>query len=181
MASSSRPRLHQEVVDHALVLPGDVAQLARQRVDDVKVRDGQKLRFPVGQPSARRRGLALRAMPVATRVVGDVRMAARRVLAARHVTAERPRAAALDRAHDLQLVEARLAALASRHADRARGGCPRAPNGRPWPAALSRRGLPEVPRRLPVARRDQARDRALDLRKVRQRHLQQTGVGCPKI
>ena len=56
-------RLHQEVVDHALVLPGDVAQLARQRVDDVKVRDGQQLRFPVGQPSARGRGLALRAMP----------------------------------------------------------------------------------------------------------------------
>ena len=30
--------LHQEVVDHALVLVGDVAQLARQRVHDVKVR-----------------------------------------------------------------------------------------------------------------------------------------------
>jgi hypothetical protein len=45
-------RLHQEVVDHALVLIGDVAQLARQRVDDVKVWDGQQLRFAVGQPSA---------------------------------------------------------------------------------------------------------------------------------
>jgi len=103
--------LHQEVVDHALVLVGDVAQLARQRVHDVKVRDGQQLRFAVGQPSARRRGLALRTMPVAARVESDVRMAARRVLAACNVAAERRRAAALDCAHHLQLVEARVAAV----------------------------------------------------------------------
>ena len=31
-------RLNQQVVDHALVLVGDVAQFARQRVHDVKVR-----------------------------------------------------------------------------------------------------------------------------------------------
>jgi hypothetical protein len=31
---------------------GGVAQLARQRIDEVKVRDGQQLRFTVGQPSA---------------------------------------------------------------------------------------------------------------------------------
>src|SRR5215813_6576792 len=30
--------LHQQVIDHALVLVGDVTQLARQRIDDVKVR-----------------------------------------------------------------------------------------------------------------------------------------------
>ena len=85
-------RLHQQVVDHALVLVGDVAQLARQRVDDVKVWDGQQLRFAVGQPSARRRSLA-----------------------------------------------------------------------EPWPTALSRRRLLSVSLRLPVARRAQARERALDL------------------
>ena len=44
--------LHQQVVDHALVLVRNVTQLARQRVHDVKVRDGQQLRFAVGQPSA---------------------------------------------------------------------------------------------------------------------------------
>ena len=104
-------RLHQEVVDHALVLAGDVAQLARQRVHDVKVRDGQQLRFPVGQPSARRRSLALRAMPVTARVESDVRIAARRVLAACDVAAERRRAAGLDRSHRLQLVEGRMAAV----------------------------------------------------------------------
>ena len=38
-------------------------------------------------------------------------MAARRVLAARDVAAERRRAAALDGAHHLQLVEARMAAV----------------------------------------------------------------------
>jgi hypothetical protein len=57
--------LHQEIVDHALVLVRDVAQLARQRVDDVKVGDRQQLGFAVGQPSARGRGLTLGAMPVA--------------------------------------------------------------------------------------------------------------------
>ena len=104
-------RLHQEVVDHALVLVGDVAQLARQRVDDVKVWDGQQFRFAVGQPSARRRSLALRTMPVTARVESDVCMAARRVLAACDVAAERRSAAALDSAHHLQLVEAHVAAV----------------------------------------------------------------------
>ncbi len=45
-------RLHQQVVDHALVLVSDVTQLARQRVHDVKVRHRQQLRFALGQPSA---------------------------------------------------------------------------------------------------------------------------------
>ena len=58
-------RLHQQVVDHALVLVSDVAQLGRQREHDVKIWDGQQLRFAVGQPSARSRSLALRTMPVA--------------------------------------------------------------------------------------------------------------------
>src|SRR6266850_4592188 len=50
-------------------------------------------------------------MPVATGVVRDLRMAARRVLAARDMPAERRRAAALDRTHDLQLIEAHMAAI----------------------------------------------------------------------
>ena len=45
-------RLHQQIVDHALVLVGDVAQSARQRVDDVKVRHRQQLGFAVGEPLA---------------------------------------------------------------------------------------------------------------------------------
>src|SRR5271166_3974419 len=50
-------------------------------------------------------------MPVAAGIVRDHRMAARRVLAACDVAAERRRAAALDRAHHLQLIEARMAAI----------------------------------------------------------------------
>ena len=103
-------RFHQQVVDHPPVLVRNVTQLARQRVHDMKVRDRQQLRFAVGQPLARRRSLALRTMPVAARVVRDVRMAARRVLAACDVAAERRRAAALDCAHHLQLVETDMAA-----------------------------------------------------------------------
>src|SRR6516164_523575 len=50
-------------------------------------------------------------MPVAARVVRDLRMAARRVLAARDISAERRRATALDRIHHLQLVEAHMPAV----------------------------------------------------------------------
>src|ERR1700758_2066818 len=45
------------------------------------------------------------------RVVRDLGMAARRVLAARDMAAERRRATALDRTHDLQLLEAHLGAV----------------------------------------------------------------------
>src|SRR5215472_12751097 len=50
-------------------------------------------------------------MPVAAGVVRDRRMAARRVLAARDISAERCRATALDRTHHLQLVEAHMPAV----------------------------------------------------------------------
>ena len=50
-------------------------------------------------------------MPVAAGVVRDQRVAARRVLAARDVSAERRRATALDRTHHLQLIEAHMAGI----------------------------------------------------------------------
>src|ERR1700757_1736786 len=50
-------------------------------------------------------------MPVAAGVVRDLGMAARRVLAARDVPAERRRATALDRTHHLQLLEAHMPAV----------------------------------------------------------------------
>src|SRR6266436_6194244 len=50
-------------------------------------------------------------MPVAGGGVGDVRMAARSILAARDMAAERRRAAALDRTHHLQLLEAHMPAV----------------------------------------------------------------------
>src|SRR5712692_5691886 len=50
-------------------------------------------------------------MPVTTGVVGDLGMAARRVLAARDMPAERCRAAVLDRRHHLELLEADMAGI----------------------------------------------------------------------
>src|SRR5262249_29845231 len=50
-------------------------------------------------------------MPIAAGVVRDLGMAARRILAARDVPAECCRATALDRPHDLQLIEAHMAAV----------------------------------------------------------------------
>src|ERR1700746_2678600 len=50
-------------------------------------------------------------MPVAAGVVRDLRMAARRVLAACDVPPERRRATALDRIHHLQLREAHMGAV----------------------------------------------------------------------
>src|ERR1700736_1610825 len=50
-------------------------------------------------------------MPVAAGVVSDPRMAARRVLAARDISAEGGHATALDRTHHLQLVEAHMPAV----------------------------------------------------------------------
>src|ERR1700745_3322297 len=50
-------------------------------------------------------------MPVAAGVVRDLRMAARCVLAARDMAAERRRATALDRTHHLQLLKAHMAAV----------------------------------------------------------------------
>src|SRR5882762_2495054 len=50
-------------------------------------------------------------MPVTTGVVGDLRMAALLVLAARDMAAERRRAAVLDRRHHLELAEADMAGI----------------------------------------------------------------------
>src|SRR5258708_6318252 len=50
-------------------------------------------------------------MPVTTGVVGDLRMAAVLVLAARDMAAERCRAAVLDRRHHLELAEADMAGV----------------------------------------------------------------------
>ena len=81
----------------------------RQREHHVEVRHRQQLGLALGQPFLRRRALALRAMPVAAGVVGDEGV--RALLAARDMPAERRRAAALDRRHHLQLVEAHMAGI----------------------------------------------------------------------
>jgi hypothetical protein len=96
----------QQVVDHRLVLIGDVGDWCRQCVHDVEVRHRQQLGFALGQPFAGGSALTLRAVPVAAAIVGDDGVSAVLVLAAPDMAAERRRAAALDRAHYLHLVEA---------------------------------------------------------------------------
>ena len=57
--------LEQKVVNHGLVLVGDVANRRRQGEDHVVIWGGQQLGLALSQPSPRRRALALRAMPIA--------------------------------------------------------------------------------------------------------------------
>ena len=101
--------LEQQVVDDGLVLVGDVGDGRRQREHDVIVRHRQQIGFARGQPFLCRRALALRAVPVAARIVRD--LAVRALLAARDMAAERRRAAVLDRRHHLQLAEADMAGI----------------------------------------------------------------------
>jgi hypothetical protein len=96
-----------DVVDHGLVLVGDVGDRGRQREHDMEVRRRQEIGRAVCKPLLRGCTLALRAMPVAAGVIGDRRV--RAALAACDVAAERRRAATLDRRHDLQLTEAHMA------------------------------------------------------------------------
>ena len=101
--------LEQEVVDDGLVLVGDIGDGRRQREHHMIVRHRQQIGLARGQPVLCRRALALRAMPVAARVVRDRGMGA--LLAARDMAAERRRAAVLDRRHHLELAEAHMAGI----------------------------------------------------------------------
>ena len=99
----------QKVVDDRLVLPGDVGDLGRQREDDVEIADRQQVGLALGEPGPRGGALALGAMPVATRIVSDPKVAA--VVAAIDMAAKRRRPAVLDRRHDLELGKAQVTSL----------------------------------------------------------------------
>ena len=72
--------LEQQVVDDGLVLVADIGDRTRQREHNMEVRHRQQIGLARGQPVLCRRALALRAMPVAARVVRD--LAVRALLAA---------------------------------------------------------------------------------------------------
>ena len=86
--------LEQEIIDHRLVLVGDVGNGRRQREHHVEVGHRQQLGFALSQPLLRGGALALRAVPVAAAVVGDGRVGT--VFAACDMPAESRRAAVLD-------------------------------------------------------------------------------------
>ncbi len=79
-------RAEQQAVDHCLVLVGDRSDLGRQGEDQVEVADRQQIGLARGEPILRRRALALGAVTVAARVVGDPAVAA--ILAALDMAAE---------------------------------------------------------------------------------------------
>ena len=116
----------------------------RQREDDVEVRHRQELGFAVGQPSRALPRPGTSGNAGCGRNCRRSRMAARLVLAARDMAAERRRAAALDRAHHLQLVEAHMAGSWPRaKRARGRGRCPRPPElDEPWPPAVTPAAAP---------------------------------------
>ena len=82
-----------------------------------KYADWKQVGLTRGKPLRGGSTLTLRAMPVAAAIVGDDRV--RAVLAARDMAAERRGTAALDRTHDLHLVEADVPGIG-------------APPARPW-------------------------------------------------
>src|SRR5215217_9190909 len=74
-------------VDRSLVLERDRGDGRGQREDDMEIGRRQELDLPGGEPFGSCLPLALRAMPVATRVVGDAGLAA--ILAPLDMTAQR--------------------------------------------------------------------------------------------
>jgi hypothetical protein len=87
-------RAEQQIVDHRLVLVGNRGDLGRQREHQVEVAHWQQVGLAGGEPVLRRCALALGAVAVAARIVGDPAVAA--ILAALDMTTERGRAALLD-------------------------------------------------------------------------------------
>ncbi len=96
--------LEQQILDHGLVLIGDVTDRCRQGEYDLVIIHWQQVGLAVFQPAPSGRTLALRTMPVAAGVIGDLDL--RTVFTAQHVTTERVTAATLNGRHCLQLAEA---------------------------------------------------------------------------
>jgi len=102
-------RLEQQAIDLGLVLVGDGTDLRWQSEHDVEVRHRQQLGLARLKPGLRRPPLALRAVPIPARVVGDARVGA--VFAALDMAAERSGATDLDGRHDAPLGEAQMGAV----------------------------------------------------------------------
>ena len=91
----------QKTVNHLLVGVGDGADRGGQGEHQVVIIHREQVRLTRLEPAQRGARLALRAMPVAARVVGDLGLGAG--FAAQHVAAERGTAALLNGRHDLEL------------------------------------------------------------------------------
>lgn len=96
-------------IDHRLVLEGDLSGGGRQGEDHVEIRHGKEFGLPLGKPLRACRALALRAMPIATGVVGDARGAA--VVALLDMAAELRRPTRRDGAHHASLDAAEVTGM----------------------------------------------------------------------
>ena len=99
--------LEQQTVEGGLVLERNVGDLGGQCEHDVEVADREEVGLALGQPGARGRALAARAVPVPAGVVGDPPVPA--AGAGLDVTTHDGGAAVFDGRHDLELVEAEVA------------------------------------------------------------------------
>ena len=98
--------LEQEIVNHVLVVKGDVGDGGRHGEHDVVILDRQEIGLSCLQPTPGGAALTLRAVAVATRVVGVLGGGA--VFTAQHVTAEGDAATLFDGGHHLQLRQAEM-------------------------------------------------------------------------
>ena len=103
--------LEHEVVDHGLVVIGDIGDLGWDGEDGVVILDGQQVALPFGEPLFGGGAMTLRAMAVATRVVSDAQGCTSGVATEQFVAAQRGRAAVLDGRHHLQLTETEMAGM----------------------------------------------------------------------
>ena len=99
----------EQIIDHRLVLPGDVGHPGRQREHDVEIAHRQQVGLARGEPVPCRGALTLGAVPIATGIVGDADLAA--ILTGLDMAAEGCGAAGLDRRHHLELAETEMAGL----------------------------------------------------------------------
>jgi hypothetical protein len=101
--------LEQQAVDDSLVPVRDLADGRGQREDHVEVVHRQQVGLARIQPALCSTGLALGAVAVAARVVGDLQALA--VFTAQHMSPQCRAAALLDGCHDLELTQTQVGAL----------------------------------------------------------------------
>src|SRR3954451_8412362 len=94
--------LKEQLVDDLLIVERQPREFMRQGEHHVEIADVQQFLLPVRQPAVASVSEALRAVPIAARVIRDGAMAAPRATV--QMAAERCRAAMLDSAQHLQLL-----------------------------------------------------------------------------
>jgi len=101
--------VEQQAVDQSLVLVGELGDRRGQREDHMVVLDRQQIGLTRLEPAPRGTRLALRAVPVAAGVVGDLNLLAG--LATQDMSTEQRATALLDSRHHLELAQAQVRGL----------------------------------------------------------------------